>query len=979
MAVVPTTRWGPGSQLGHFRLLEVIGTGGMGVVFKAQDLKLGRTVALKVLAANLFENDRARGRFLREAQLASSITHPNVATIHEINEEGTTPFIAMELVPGENLKDLLREGPLPIGRLLAIAMQVCQALEAAHRIGVVHRDVKASNIMVTPEGQVKVLDFGLAKALAATPPEIDLDEDVTPFQSPSQLATFGALNRASSLDSTARGVALGTPSYMSPEQAAGQRLDARSDVFSLGIVMYEAATGELPFRGQNDREVLEAIRFVAPEPLHRLDRSLPVSLWRVVSRSLAKRPEDRYPSALALRDDLTRVEAELFPGRVGGGARQVAQRLASALFGTQRARARTLLASLALTLAALVVCLLWPTEVFPPGARRWIMVTAFENRTADRDFEGTIQEVLAAQLDQSPHFKVTPSERLNELLGSMGIRDRPRQVEARVIIEACRRGEVPVLVTGSIAQIDSHLLLTARLWEVASGESLATFQERATGKSEVLPAIDRLAASIRRRAGEALPTLKSLQTPAQLWTSSSWEALRLYSEASESHGRGDYETAMARLRQALELDPDFAMAHARLGRHLSTFRDQPAALSAFRRALSQPERLTSKERRLIQSLYYNVTENWEMALPEFQQLATVYALDPEIRTYLANAHWMLSEYATAAESYQRAIELSPASVANHYTRANIFLFMGDYQQAEAEIARGAGVNPQADILEFSRGYLALLRDDSQKAIEHFARMARSASPNLKSRGLYHLSMTYSLLGQPNEAESVLRERVSFARSRAQRNPEGESDLLLARLALNRRDAVQTRRLVNQALALPLDPHGVALAGELLARAGYPDDAERWLRRLEGERERYPMLDRLTQQLRGEIALARGRAAEAIDLLEASTQVTLRPAWSEPLARARLSAGQLESALGEYRKILANKAEVFMRRGHLWAAPLFGETLLRVAQILERQRKLDEAAQQYRSYLDLMKNADRDVADVRSAKAALAALERGRQK
>ena len=306
-----------GSILGHFELEEIIGAGGMGLVYRARDMRLERKVAIKVLSPELFKIDKARSRFAREAKLAASISHPNVATIHEIDEQEGLSFIAMEFVEGSTLKDLLSSGPLPLPQVFSIGRQVCNALEAAHDLGIVHRDIKSSNIMVTPNGHVKILDFGLATTADVPAPDpyeeaaSKTHQEVYPYLDEPEVDTPVVKETPEHLLLTGQGVALGTPCYMSPEQASGRSVDTSSDIFSLGVVLYEAASGELPFHGSSDRELLEAIKKSDPTPIHTANGRVPRAFMDLVSTCLEKECKARYASAKRLNQDLSKLEKSL--------------------------------------------------------------------------------------------------------------------------------------------------------------------------------------------------------------------------------------------------------------------------------------------------------------------------------------------------------------------------------------------------------------------------------------------------------------------------------------------------------------------------------------------------------------------------------------------------------------------------------------------------------------------------------------------
>ena len=559
---------GPGSVLGHFRLAEVIGTGGMGVVFKAVDVRLERDVAVKVLSPELFQNEVARARFIREAKLAAALSHPNVATIHEIDEQEGMPFIAMELVPGTNLKNMLSDRPLALPELIGIGKQVCEALGVAHEHGVIHRDIKSSNIMVTPSGQVKVLDFGLAKALAepiaeavAEADEVEEEEEEEEEKTRERELSPGDEDSPRHTHqvrfiTTAHGVALGTPSYMSPEQASGKPVDARTDIFSLGVVLYEAACGKLPFRGNSDRELLQAIRGKDPPPLQVEGDHVPRDFSRVVSTCLSKQPEHRYPSAAALRGDLSQLEKKL-------GWKHTA-------FGllTQTLAGRVgLVATLALLLAAIIQ---WPPStwfggagIVEPGAE--IVVADLDNQTRDAGLD-SVQTLFEMLLRQSSHFSIMSRSDMRKSLEKM-VLPPGRRVDLELARDIAWREHHPIVVGASLLSMGSHYIFTVQMDRV--GESPSPQAEwssdfRASNADELYDAVDQASYWVRQKIGEEAKQLKSLSTPARDATTSSWEALELYTRAENAQYAGRNEEARSLLKEAVSQDPEFALAWARL-------------------------------------------------------------------------------------------------------------------------------------------------------------------------------------------------------------------------------------------------------------------------------------------------------------------------------------------------------------------------------------------------------------------------------
>ncbi|HSF19661.1 MAG TPA: protein kinase [Vicinamibacteria bacterium] len=959
---------GPSAVLGHFKIEEVIGAGGMGVVFRARDLRLGREVALKVLNEKLFENQTARIRFLREARLAARIAHPNIATIHEVDQQSGSFFIAMELVPGEDLKSRLLNKPLSVEEIASFGRQACDALEAAHTNGVIHRDIKSANIMITPSGQVKLLDFGLAKPLFENTDDSKVSGPPTPIKvsaasNPQEIDE----RRAEDDRSTGIGVAVGTPSYMAPEQAEGKPLDARTDIFALGVVLYEAACGDLPFKGRDNRALLDAIRFEQPPPVRASHAKIPSALSRIIAKCLEKSPQNRYASAAALGKEL----AALTESRVFSAVRGVLpERFPSQIRAPMKWFGA---ASLLAILSGVVIFSRFSATLstdFPSGVHRSVLIADFENRTNDPDFDTILDAVLAAQLDQSTEFIVLPSERVKDLLDQMGIKGTLPKIDHELAREASLRGEVSVFVTGEISRLGEDYLITATLWNASENESISIHQERARGKDKVLPALDRMAASMRLSLGDAAVQVRAPQAPAAIWTSTSWEALHLYSNAVKRDYMDDVTGAIDLLRTATEIDPGFGMAFARLGRIYDALGNRYEAIRALESAMKKLDRLTPKEKGFVQGYYYQATDQYEEMLAVLQPLASLYPHDPDVLRSLGTAFLYLGDYQAAANAFRKAVELSPRVLGHRYNLANAYLHDGDYARAAETLDELAAIDPESRFLDHSRGYWHLLQGEFADAVRHFERYAASPDPARRSRGYFHLVKAHLLSGEYQKATVLLQQRVAFSRSRKQPSIEGESILMLGRIALELGRPDEARRHAERALELPLATEEVQMAGEVLARAGFVDAASSVLERLR-EGPESPTLERLEEQLDGEIRLARGEIEEAIRVLHESMGLTSMPSWSESLARACRVAGDLDAALFEYQRIVSNKGPVLMTGR--WGPPLYAEAVFRIGEIHDRLGRLDEARRYFEDYLRLRERADETLASVVAARARLASL------
>jgi tetratricopeptide (TPR) repeat protein len=678
----------PGRILGHFQITELIGSGGMGVVFQARDLRLGRTVALKVLTRDLLEDETARTRFFREGQLAASIVHPNVAVVYEIDEAEDAAFIAMELVAGRNLKDVIQEGPLSLDRVVSIGRQACDALDAAHRLGVIHRDIKSSNIMITPEGQVKILDFGLAKVR-----ELDwsaAEVDATPDARVKLLHSHPTLP----------GTAVGTPSYMSPEQASGAVVDARTDLFSLGVVLYEASSGQLPFRGTSQGEILDAIRSKDPVPLHQVHARVSSDFSRVLSKCLAKNPQNRYSTASELKQDLVSLEKgrRAFPLR--------ALRWASLLI-----------------LAVLAYALFAPWT--PPGpVSVAVLPLRYVGSDPSREFMGgLVTDALIAGLQSVPEISTPPYETVDTF--------RESSLDEGRLAELGRLLRVDVLAVGSVDIRDGTVVLRVRL---AGADGKTLWETTAEGPiSRPLQAVEsmneKVVDHLQSRKGPPPAALASMRTPSE----ASYEK---YLEGKDYYARWDLEEdldhAVSSFREAVELDSNFAAAHAGLARALVTLfyqTGEPSLIAEATEAVDNARALAPDlpEVLLARGFLLEVTGDTveaEKALTRAMSLAPGY--DTAYRV-TASFYADLGRHEDARRLYERAIALRPGSWRIQYDFGRYFLvFEGDIAEARKHIERAEALHPEGDgpkqvlgLIDLKAGKL----DDSEKRFREVLRLS----------------------------------------------------------------------------------------------------------------------------------------------------------------------------------------------------------------------------------------------------------------
>jgi serine/threonine protein kinase/tetratricopeptide (TPR) repeat protein len=921
---------------GKFRIIETLGRGGMGVVYKAEDTKLDRTVALKFLSAELLLDSEARERFVTEAQAASRLDHPNICTIHEIGEtEDGLMYIAMPYYKGQTLKEKMRSGDLGLEEGLDIIRQIAQGLAKAQGKGIVHRDIKPANVIVTEDGLAKVLDFGLAK-----------------------LAGVSHLTKT--------GTTMGTVGYMSPEQAQGEEVDSRTDIWSLGVLLYEILTGQLPFKGESEQSVIYSLVNKEPERISKLVDGLPEELEALVSKTLQKDQGERYQSFDEFLIDLKEVYKRLDMKQEWRVPRRV-------LTEKKRWIASPFLWAPALVLIAAVVGLIlfYPTQAISFKERDWILLTDFENQTGDEVFDRSLDTALTVGLQQSRYANVYPRSRVKETFQRMQ-QDMPETLDVEAASEVAQREGFKAVVACRISSIGDTYVLSAELIDPNTRAAVKTVSTEALGMDEVLPALDELTGLIRRDLGESLSEINDQRVELERATTSSLAALKKFSEGQWFWNNGKYDEAAQLQREAVALDPDFAWAHANLGGYYYWWgNDRAKGEEHFEKTLALLDRLTERERMVITAWIEAWRGNREEAARHYRILVSAY---PDSRTYwfnLGNQYMRLQRFDEALEAYGEVLRIDPLH-ANAYV--NIATCYGNSQNAERAIEyyeKAFELKPEEKTNfninhEFGFNYVKI--GEYQKAREVFETMLTKDSAR-QATGHRSLAVLNMYLGKYAAAEGHIREAVLIQKARKQVTSELRDRLYLAAMYRARGMDTEFRKELDDVLPLCRDrsvaPYWSHFAAKLYIRQGWLDEGEALageiVRRLNDQVKGDRMVGNI---LAGELALTREEFAEAIELLGLAQQEQGGSHTLESLAYAHMRHEDWDEAIPKYEELIELKELGFEVQEH-WL-----EAHLHLGRMYEAKGETDKAIQYYQKLVDLWAEADEDLPLLLDAKQRL---------
>lgn len=914
------------ASFAHYEIISPIGSGGMGEVFLARDTKLDRQVAIKFLSEKFSQDEALLARFVQEAKAASALNHPNILTVYEVGEYDGRHYIASEYIDGKTLRERMKSR-LSFDEILSIVVQTAEALSAAHQAGIVHRDIKPENIMVRADGYVKVLDFGLAKL--------------------TEINESNGEEETRKLVKTNPGVVMGTVTYMSPEQARGKPTDARSDVFSFGVVLYEMLTGEVPFAGETVTDTLSSIISLEPQPITSFAPHLPRELQRIVQKTLKKKRDQRYQSTRDLLVDLKELRDEL----------QLEAKLDLTAVPSKPEVSHPSAPRLSTSSGG--------------GIRDSILLTEFENTTGEPVFDQTLKMALAYSLAQSPFLDIVPDSKVSQTLRLMG-RNPEEKVTKELGEEICMRQNLKAFLTGSITKFGEIYVLTLEAINARNNESLGREFEQVNSREEVLTALTRAASGLRERLGESLNSIEKFNVPSESITTSSLEALKIFVLGREQIVNGRQFEAIPFYKKALELDPNFALAYTELAVVYRNTDQWQLAAEMTKKAYELRDAVSESEKLRITYYFHNfVNGELDKAIDTLELWRNTYPNFVVSYVSLSDSMERIGQSEKAVAFAREGIRIDPNYATIYMNLVESLVSLGRNEEAKETCKLAFERNLDGTYFHLFPLMISFIEND-QAAIQ--ANLRWFAGRDDEHIAFDVQARAASLKGQWRTAQDFSRRSVDLASHTNALEVAGKYAAEQAvrivfwssGAGLPEKDDATLRSVLkaqtNKALSLEKGQMVVVTIALALAVAGQSDEAARLLDELFAGRPNDTLLKHLwAPTIKAALWLQAGKLKEAVEELEITERLEKAgefiPQYLRGLALLRLSRNQ--AAAREFDKILNNRGE----------APL--SSLYPLAQ-LGKARALKEKAE-YEKFLEMWKDADKDMPALAAARAELAAL------
>ena len=911
-----------GRTVSHYRIVDTLGSGGMGVVYRAEDTRLGRPVALKFLPLDRLADASSVERFHREARAASALNHPNICTIHDVGEHEGQHFIVMELLDGRTLKEAIAGHALPIDQAITLAIEIADGLEAAHARGIIHRDIKPANIFVTARGHAKILDFGLVKMAGYNSAEAA----AATITAPPDLSTPG--------------LTMGTAAYMSPEQARGEEVDARTDLFSFGLVLYEMVTGRQAFDGRTHIAVLDGILNREPIPPGRLNPAISRELEQIVLRAIEKDRELRQQSAAELRAELKRAlrdESRLH----SSGARVAAKTSRAGWPWTRIALAAAVVGAIAVagyTLTPRAPALTGEDE---------LIVADFDNRTGDAVFDDTLKQALIVQLRQSPYLSIVSDDRVRETLRFMG-RPQDGSLPSAVARDVCQRQNVTAMLSGSIAALGSQYVIALNATNCANGDRLASEQVQAAAKEDVVAAVGRAASSLRRKLGESLSSIQKYDVAVVQATTPSLDALKAFTTGLKLVQDGKAVEATPHLKRAIAIDPDFAMAYAQLATAHFNQRNVPEAREAATKAYALRDRVTELERFYIDSRYHaSVTGDVEEAIKVYEQWSQSYPRDYVPRNNVGISNMVLGNFDKAIADFTESRRLGAKAAITPANLALALTFAGRYEDAKKAARDALAISPTQ-----SSALAVLIRLACAEGDTATVTRLRNESKGLPDDTPLHAAYACATgHGQWTDARQLEAEMTALApKITPSHQLEHLAQSVLAEWWIG--DRARARAAAAKIDGLLPDAQVQTYIPILLATVGQSARAQQMLSTLKSNWPRSTFLNGLDGPTTNALfALGARRSADALAALE-PTRVFGNSEQSFYIGLAHMQAGNYIAAAGAFKEATTRPPRGFPVGA--WVTPA---ALVQLGRALTAAGDRPGAQAAYQQFLDLWRQAD----------------------